>query len=86
MVDLFLSGGKTRRGFCEENGIKPPTFNYWLKRVRDHRMEPSGGFARVVLGNPPVGSRDLEVTFPNGVMVKVPATDLPLVSALIRLY
>ena len=86
MVDNFTSSGKTRIDFCKEHGIKPATFSYWLKRVREQGQEPLGGFAKVILNKMPVNSCHLEITFPNQVSVKVASSDLSLISALIRLY
>jgi transposase-like protein len=87
LVDKFLSSGQTQTEFCREAAIKSSTFSYWVRKVRNQNSDlTAGGFARVVVNKNPSCSSELEINYPNGVMMKVPSTDLSLISALIRVY
>jgi len=65
--------GQTKKDFCQQHGIGLPVFHYWYKR---HKQEgTAGGFIPVVLNNKPTGH--IEVGYPNGVTIKLPANTSP---------
>ena len=38
-IQNFLSSGKTRLSWCQENNIRPSTFNKWLYNYRTSQQE-----------------------------------------------
>ena len=85
-VDRFLSSGKSRLEFCEETGIKPGTFSYWLKRVREQKDISGGGFSRILVNDQASHAGEVEIIYPNAVRIKASSDQLSLISRLIRLY
>ncbi len=41
----FQKSGMTRKGYCEKNGIKESTFDYWFSRIR--KLEKSQRFVEI---------------------------------------
>ena len=78
-VERWRQSGLSQREFCQQLGMKVATFGYWVSRCKE---EKKTGFVRLA----PAGAPELEVTYPNGVRLKIPAGDLSLLSKLIRLY
>lgn len=67
VIASYRSSGLTQRAFCEREGIKLPTFSYWFRRVGQDNPA-SGSFVEV---SPVAASaEELEVVFPNGVIVR----------------
>lgn len=82
MLSDWRVSGKSKKQYCAENGVSPSTFYYWFSRSKDS-MEVSGDF--VEISKIERQSAEVEITYPNGVRLKVGA-DLSLLSQLIRLY
>jgi transposase-like protein len=63
--------GGTIKSFCESEGIKAGTFQYWLKSSRKQKELPS--FIEVVSSQAPSRqSRYIEITTSTGTTIKVP--------------
>ena len=81
-VERWRQSGLSQKEFCNELGMKVGTFAYWVSRSKE--SEKKKGFIPMV---PPAGSVEIiEVSYPNGVRIKVPALDLKTISQLIHLY
>ena len=50
IVEKYLSSGLSVKSFCESNGIKSGTLEYWKKRFRDEKKRK--GFASVQIIQP----------------------------------
>ncbi len=81
MIADWSQSGKSKKRYCEENGINEATFYYWFSRIKENDTS-SGGFIAI---DKSCGKGDVEVIYPNGVRIRVD-TDLGLLSQLIRLY
>ena len=82
-MEEFEASGQTQKEFSASRGIAVPTFNYWLRKLKKEKDEPSG-FVR--LGTAPATGEQLELVYPSGVKLKTSSGDLSLLSRLIRLY
>ena len=81
-VERWRQSGLSQKEFCKGLGMKAGTFAYWVSRSKE--SEKKKGFIPLA---PPAGSVDaIEVSYPNGVRIKVPALDLKTISQLIHLY
>lgn len=86
LMEEFARSGQTQKEFSASRGMALPTFNYWLRKLKDENGGPSG-FVRVETGTAGSGAGlQLELVYPNGVRLKTRSTDLSLLSRLIRLY
>ncbi|MBW3545329.1 MAG: IS66 family insertion sequence element accessory protein TnpB [Bacteroidetes bacterium] len=85
LVEKYFNSGKSRNQFCAEIGVKPTTFSYWIKKKR---MEgnPNSGFIKIDTAPIKAVSPVLEITYPNGVKLKVEDTNLSFLGHLIRIY
>ena len=80
-VAAWKSSGKSRKSYCTVQGLNPHTLAYWCARA-GHGEAPSG-FAPVEL----VGGGGIEVWYPNGVRLVLPAgVVMTQVAAYVRLY
>lgn len=70
MVD-YESSGMNRKEFCELHHIKLSTFSYWRTRYRHAQSSTvdSGSFVSIQ----PTTNCSLEVVYPNGVKIVLPA-------------
>lgn len=75
--------GTSRRTYCEQEGLNLCVLNYWFAKRKRGAMVQRHGFAQVELS----GGGNLELHYPNGVRLLLPAnTALAQVAACIRLY
>ena len=86
LMEEFEISGRTQKEFSASRGMAFPTFNYWFRKLKKEKEEPSG-FVRVDTGAVPSGTGEqLELVYPNGVKLRTASGDLSLLSRLIRLY
>lgn len=73
IVEESLSSKLTRKAFCHQKGIPEPMFYYWLKKYREGQT--TGGFVpiRINTGQHPVQEQVIEIAWPNGVVLRLPA-------------
>ena len=81
-VGGWQASGLTQKAYCEKTGLKLATFANWVRRTKDHSAK---GFLAFT---PPGGvvSETIELTYPNGVRLKVTPDHLPVLSDLIHLW
>ena len=70
LIAEFKRSGKTQAAFCRARGIRPVTFNRWL-RTAPRTAAPI--FAEVEL--PRSSGANIEVLFANGTRVRLTATE-----------
>jgi len=86
LMEEFAQSGQTQKEFSTARGMAFHTFNYWFRKLKNEKEEPSG-FVRVETGTAISGAGEqLELVYPNGVKLRTCSTDLSLLSRLIRLY
>ena len=81
-VERWRQSGLTQKEFCKELGMKVATFAYWVSRSKE---ENKTGFVRLRPGQTDPAS-GIEITYPNGVRLKVSSFDPGVLSRLIHLY
>lgn len=81
-VEKWRQSGLTQKEFSQQLGMKVATFAYWVSRTRDEKEK---GFIPLAPGKVDLGA-EIELTYPNGVRLKVAASDAGLLSRLIHLY
>ncbi|MCK5470201.1 MAG: hypothetical protein KAI99_16880, partial [Cyclobacteriaceae bacterium] len=69
--------------FCKQKGIAKSVFYYWQKRHKEDQS--NGGFIPIKVnnGNRIYSPSVIEITYPNGVIVRLPGQTLP---AIVRQY
>jgi len=86
LMEEFARSGQTQKDFSASKGMNVHKFSYWFRKLKKERETPSG-FARVDTGAAPAGpNAQAELVFPNGVRLRVDASDVSLLSRLVRLY
>lgn len=81
LVEQWRGSGMTQKEFCMEAGIKLGTFSYWVSRSRENEK----GFMPLMPEKNNL-TKEVELTYPNGVKIKIPSGDLKTLAQLIRLY
>jgi len=82
-VERWRQSGLSQRAFAEELGMKLATFSYWVSRTKE--AEKKRGFIPLLPGQN-FSTSEMEITYPNGVRLKVGGSDLKILSQLIHLY
>lgn len=83
LIEDFQNSRLSQKEFCRENGIKPSTFSYW---IRKKRLKEANGNGFIKIDTSSAFSQNLEVCYPNGVIIRVHKQDIALVNQLIRTY
>lgn len=84
LIDEFENSSLNARNFCKAKGVVPSTFYYWKKKKT--RMESPEGEGFITISPTPVKDGSLELIYPNGIRLRLEATQFPLISKLLRLY
>jgi hypothetical protein len=73
VVEAWQDSGLSKKAFCEERGIIKSVFLYWCYRYREEKGQ--GGFVPLTLGatHAFAPGYSIEVQYPNGVVLKLPA-------------
>lgn len=82
-VERWRESGLTQKEFSEQLGMKVATFAYWVSRSKE--AEKKKGFIPLGPGQN-FSASEMEITYPNGVRLKVGGSDLRILSQLIHLY
>ena len=81
-IEACLQSNESNKQYCEQHGLVPATFYYWLKKYKEEQPEKyladaSGGFIPINVQEDPVPESEqksepsqLHFLFPNGVQVK----------------
>ena len=83
LIEDFQNSSLSQKEFCREFGIKPSTFSYW---VRKKRFKEANGNGFIKIDTSSASSENLEICYPNGVIIRVHKKDIALVNQLIRIY
>jgi len=84
LIDEFEISDLNGRDFCKAKGLLPSTFYYWKKKKA--RRDTGSGTGFVTIGPNPVMDGTLELIYPNGVRLRLEASQFPLIGKLLRLY
>jgi len=74
IVESWQQSGLSKKTFCEEQGIVKSVFFYWCKKYREENEQ--GGFVPLTTGGPHAFAQShfIEVQYPNGVVLRLPAS------------
>lgn len=83
IIAEWKSSNENQRQFCQSRGIKPSVFSYWHKRYLEDGSMDNNFFTEIL----PQVQEQIEVCYPNGVHIKLPASGnaLATLRALIQL-
>lgn len=81
LVQTWRASGLSKKAFCARHHIKSGTFSYWVAKEKSLRDTP--GFVRLDTSLP---DTPYQITYPNGVKLQIPGTDLAMLSRLIHLF
>lgn len=73
------ASGQSKKDFCASRQIKPATFYYWQRRIKEEQ-EPTGGFQQL---RPSSGMATVKLTLPGGTGVGIEGDDFEALAALI---
>jgi len=75
LVKRYLSSDQSKVDFCAEHNIKVHTFQYWLVKYNEDRLDKKqlDRFMPIqIQEDKSLTNRSLRVTFPNGTKVELP--------------
>ena len=84
LIDEFENSSLNARNFCKIKDMVPSTFYYWKKKKA--RMESPGSDWFIAISPNIVKDGSLELIYPNGIRLRLEASQFPLISKLLRLY
>ena len=83
LVEQWQRSGKSQRYWCDLHGLRLVKFQYWVRKFRAaHAASPGSTFIDLLPSAQSVAM--IELHFPSGVVVKLPATALEIVRQLVR--
>ena len=79
IIEESLQSELTHKTYCRQKGIPESRFYYWQKKYKEEHTP--GGFIpiRVTTHQQPVNASVIEIAYPNGVVMRLPATTSVLV-------
>lgn len=81
LVAEWRKSGLSQHQFCKSRGLTLGKFSYW---VAQSKPKSDSGFI-ALKPDKPIRSEQVEIHYPNGVIVKVGSLDLTVLSGLIGL-
>ena len=73
LVKSCLESGISKRDFFKQHGIEEATFYYWYKKYRESIAKSEAKFIPLQLPPTLQCQTEIEISYPNGVSVKLPA-------------
>ena len=86
-IQAWQRSDQSQLRYCRENNLTYHKFVYWLSKIR--RKENPVDQAFIPVGMKPSVSffpSDLEITYPNGVRLRMASSSMEIVGRLIRLF
>ncbi len=75
LVKRYLASGQSKVDFCAQHNIKVHTFQYWLGKFKEDRLDNKqlDRFVPIqIKEEEAVMNRSIRVTFPSGLKVELP--------------
>jgi len=72
VVELWQSSGQTQKEFCQEQGIKPHVFTYWVGKYKKQRAgsDETTGFVPIAIEEQRSESYYAEISYPDGTRLR----------------
>ena len=84
LIDKFNRSNVSKKQFCRQEGIPISVFYYWQKKVKQTRKPSDKGFLPVEVNHKPTIQSSVEISFPNGVVVRLEGgSDIDMIRSLI---
>jgi len=83
LIEKWQQSDQTQKDFCRGHDVKLATFHYWQKKYRNQNQKDISGFIPMEISSSDV--RTVEIRYPNGVILQLPALDLKLLKQLVNL-
>ena len=94
LIERYYSCNASQKSFCEIEGLKLSTFQYWITRYKKHQQKHNGttpaprGFVELqpepVIPTSGIAGA-IELRYPNGVTLSLAVPDTKLIKELIQL-
>ena len=84
-VESWKQSGLTQGVYCEDQGLKLPTFSYWIQKY--HKQLPQEDTSNFITINKEhnTDSKQYEIVYPNGVTLRINTSSLAELSTLLKL-
>jgi hypothetical protein len=71
LIRAWQNSSTSKKQFCDQAQVGIHTFNYWLKKFKDIRVNSGSGFTeiKIIDRNKPSSIR---LNFPNGIVAELP--------------
>ncbi len=83
LIEQWQESNQSQKDFCQEHEIKLATFHYWQKKYRQREQDNRSGFIPKEISSS--GARVVEIRYPKGMILQLPALDLKLLKQLVNL-
>ncbi|WP_026811262.1 IS66 family insertion sequence element accessory protein TnpA [Arenibacter latericius] len=85
LIEEWEVSGLSKKAFCNNKGINPSKFYYWIKIWKNAKEEVPDGFAAITCRKPETFYAQYRLKYPNGVELEVSDIGLNELAALINL-
>jgi len=84
LIDKFNRSNVSKKQFCRQEGIPISVFYYWQKKFKQNGQSSGKGFLPVEVNHKPTIQSSVEISFPNGVVVRLEeGSDIDMIRSLI---
>lgn len=84
LIEKSNQSNVSKKQFCQQEGIPLSVFYYWQKKYKQASQAPDKGFLPVEISSKPQAQGSIEITFPNGVILRLEGgSDLEMIRSLI---
>lgn len=74
LIDGWKGSGMSIVKYCKDHQLAPSVFHFWHKRYKQERGTGRPGFIPVrITGMPGYEPNNIQITYPNGVCIYLPA-------------
>ena len=79
---MWQQSGLSQKAFCSQHKVAISTFQYWVSKYRKASEQSVSGFVALPTHEP----ASAEITYPNGVRIRVAGLDPAHIAQLIHLW
>lgn len=84
-VENWKASGLTQAIYCEEQGLKLPTFSYWIQKYHKQSEQDTAGSFIAISKEGSFVVKEYEIIYPNGVKLRVHTENLSELYSLLQL-
>lgn len=84
-VESWKQSGLTQIVYCQEQGLKPPTFSYWIHKYHKQLPQEDTSNFITIEKSASIASGNYEIVYPNGVTLRINTSNLAELSTLLKL-